>query len=307
MKRGSCLISIVLALAGIVTAAPFIGDTMVLKTGFGTSLHSTTFEFKEKAILDKITVKEANREKEYTFSVLPQQSNSWWKPLVPDTGISVTIMVSENQPPEVKAVSEKFKNCTWLKGVYSDFSIIGNRDVYFPILPQNEDYAHGDYYIAALNDSIAVYCNVTTADTAIEAKLFRYSVEMLNPDETLNKNGPFEFLQYEDPLYIYVGNNPFRFGGMTANSAIDAVIDMGISCCGDGYYSLSVVDYFPYSTSAVNPVSFRTRNALFSETIGMYDLMGKAIPSDSEPGSQLLIIQRKAMGRKELFHNKQFR
>jgi hypothetical protein len=252
-------------------AVPAIGDTIELETWFQSYTSSAApLALAEKGTLDSISQEgQSTVRTVYTFSVRPTDSTGLWAPLIPASGIQVRLVVDNVKSSKIIDCSSKFSTCSWLTGITSDFSFIGNTEFYFPILPQNGAYQNGDNFTVRLNDTIGIRCTIDPASAQVEFKseLFRYSGANDAQGTRIN---------IDDPLRLKTSNqNPFRFGGIAANSAISPYVSFSMNCCGSGYYGLSVTGYHPATQVRVRSFT-RTSPVVASRMLqGAYDLSGR--------------------------------
>jgi hypothetical protein len=238
-----------------------VGDTIYLNT----SSPLAPDGFAQVGVLETVGLLDGGG-KGYGFSITGE-NNPLLKPLLPDTGITVSITVLDGKPYKVVDASEKFAGCSWLSGVSSTFAFIGGMEFYFPILPGGEAYVKDDRYTVRLNDTIGVSC-VMDARGVFHGTFTKYA------DASDRKGTPLEL---GDPLLITASaDNPFRFAEVRAHSALNGLTNMDLTCCGRGYYALGITDYRSVPTLVeFGTVPRRLRPTGSSERMMLYDIAGR--------------------------------
>lgn len=240
-----------------------VGDTIYLNT----SSPLAPDGFPQVGVLESVSLLDGGG-KGYEFSITGE-NNPVLKPLLPDTGITVSISVLDNKPYKVVDASEKFAQCSWLSGISSSAAFIGTMEFYFPILAGGEVYAKDDSYTVRLNDTIGVSC-VMDAQGVFHGTFTKYA-------DALDQEGTP--LELSDPLLITVSeDNPFRFAEVRAHSALNGLTNMDLTCCGSGYYALGITDYRSIPTVVeFGTVPHRFRTAGPGARMMLYDVAGRRL------------------------------
>ena len=242
-----------------------VGDTIYLNT----SSPLAPDGFAQVGVLETVGLLDGGG-KGYGFSITGE-NNPLLKPLLPDTGITVSITVLDGKPYKVVDASEKFAECSWLSGVSSAFAFVGAMEFYAPILPDGEGYARDAGYTVRLNDTIGVSC-VMDAQGVFRGTFLRYA-------DALDQEGTPMELEVEEPLLITTSDdNPFRFDEVRAHSGLNKLTDLDLTCCGAGYYALGITDYRSISTVVeFGTVPHRLRTNGSSEQMMLYDIAGRRL------------------------------
>ena len=135
----------------------------------------------------------------------------WWKNFFPGLYLSSSIIINEDDPPEIINKSEHLSDCAWFRGFERTDSAGYALQFLFPLLPQNEQYGRYDYFTVKVDDTLNL--EFYGAGDSIMAGSFVHK----DPDS----NGVVRILARNAFVVELTKSNPLRIKSIRCNAEFE--------------------------------------------------------------------------------------